>query len=809
MLQKLVCTLLLNAFIALSFAQTIESSGIKGKVFIAKNIEAPNASVILHWQKDMSIAKLTIANATGAFEFENLKQGIYIICITNNGCKKYCSEAITITKENALINLADIVLQPIDNNLKEVIVNTKKPFLERKMDRFVMNIESSILAAGSSVLDMLEKAPNVLVNQESGLNIKGKSGVVVLLDGKPTTIAGADLINFLKTLPASNIEKIEIITNPSAKYDAEGNAGIINIKFKKDQRLGFNGNATFTYAQGVYSKPSVSTNANYRNKKVNLFGNYSYSKPIQFTQFNINKKFFKSSGIVQDVFDQKSYIVNPSSVHNIKVGTDFFVSRRTVVGGMFTTSLNANSRDGITTSDVFDANNILATNTKTNLLHHATNNNYFGNINFKQTLDSIGQELTADIDYGKYTSDIHQNFSNVVSAGAAQSTNVTNQQASNIEVKSIKTDYTLPMQNNLKLEAGAKSSWVNTNSNLNFYINNGSSSVLDTPKTNNFLYKENINAVYVNLSKEFAKTELQLGLRMEHTNTKGYQLTSHQNFERDYVQWFPNISISQKVNDKHQLTAAYSKRIDRPTYRQLNPLKIFVDPYTFVVGDPSLNAVITYSYELSHTFKNKYITTLSYTKSKASITDVFSQDDSTKISYQTPANIQDFEQWNIGVVVPVTIGKWCVANFSGNYNINKYSGPLQGGALTNNSNSWDVRNNSSFLIGTKGWSAELNAFYQSQMAWGLFTIKDLAQVSVGVQKQSKNKMSSIKLSVSDIFLTNRIAVIVKYQNMDFFTNRTWDVRTVSVSYNLRFGKSSVPRSRARTTGIEDEKKRAA
>lgn len=809
MANKFITTILLSIIYTASFAQTTVNSSIRGKVFSAKDVEAVNATVMLHREKDMSIAKVAIANANGLFEFENLKQGNYIVCITNNGNKKYCSEAIAITNEKPAINLNSIVLEAADNNLREVTIETKKPFIERKMDRLVMNVENSILAAGSNVLEMLEKAPNIAVNQESGINLKGKSGVVIMIDGKPSPLAGTDIMNYLRALPATTLEKIEIITNPSAKYDAAGNAGIINIKFKKDQRLGFNGNATFTYGQGVYNKPSVSTNANYRTKKANLFGNYSYAHPIHFTKFDINKKFFKGDGNVLNTFDQSSYIVNPNSVHNIKVGTDFFINKTTVLGAMFTTSLNSNSRDGITTSNVYDAGNALQSTTATNLQHSGINNNYFGNINFKKTLDSLGQEITADADYGRYHSHINQNFSNINSGGSAQSSNVTNDQLSNIEVKSVKVDYTLPMKDNSKLEAGAKSSWVSTNSNLNFYINNGSNSVLDPTKTNNFLYKENINAAYINFSKEMGKTELQCGLRMEHTNTKGYQLTSNQSFERDYIQLFPNVSLSQKLNDHHQLTAAYSKRIDRPTYRQLNPLKVFVDPYTFVVGDPALNAVITHSYELTHTLNNKYITTLSYTKSKASITDVFSQDDSTKISYQVPANIQDFEQWNIGVTIPVAIGKWFNSNTSGSYYINNYSGPLQGGALQNNSNSWDVRNNSSFVIGKKGWSAELNAFYQSQSAWGLFTIKDLAQVSFGIQKLSRNKMSSLKLSFSDVFYSNRIAVVVKYQNMDFFTNRTWDSRTVSLAYNLKFGKSTVPRSRVRSTGIEDEKKRAA
>jgi hypothetical protein len=240
----------------------------------------------------------------------------------------------------------------------------------------------------------------------------------------------------------------------------------------------------------------------------------------------------------------------------------------------------------------------------------------------------------------------------------------------------------------------------------------------------------------------------------------------------------------------------------------LNPFKVFVDPYTYVVGEPSLDPVLTNSFEINHTFKNKYITTLSYVRSKATITDIFTQDDVTKISYQSPANIQDFEQYNLGVNIPFGIKKWMTSNITASIYWNRYSSPLQGGQLQNDYTSWDINCTNNFVIGKKGWSAELSGFYQSKNAWGLFFIKNLAQVSCGLQKTSKNRKSILKLGLSDIFRTNHIAVIVKYGNMDFHTNRTWDARALTFSYTHRFGKSTVARARQRSSGIEDEKKRA-
>ncbi|MBK8513146.1 MAG: TonB-dependent receptor family protein [Saprospiraceae bacterium] len=262
------------------------------------------------------------------------------------------------------------------------------------------------------------------------------------------------------------------------------------------------------------------------------------------------------------------------------------------------------------------------------------------------------------------------------------------------------------------------------------------------------------------------------------------------------------------MNKDHTLSFSYSRRIDRPTYRQLNPFRIFVDPYTYVVGDPSLRSVSSQVFELNHTFKNKYITNLSYTKSHATITDIFSQDDQTKISYQIPANLQDFENYNFGLSIPLQYKKFYTANMAASVYYNVYNSPLQGGQLNNDYTAFDLNFSNSFVLGKKGWSAELNSFYQSKNAWGLFIIKDLAQVTAGLAKTTHNRKSTFKLSVSDLFTTNHIAVIVQYQNMDFFTDRTWDSRVATLSWTHRFGKTTIQRARQRSTGVEEEKRRA-
>jgi iron complex outermembrane recepter protein len=803
----LLCFLLLSNF----FAYAQSTGKLSGRVVDNMGNAIDGATVSLLSAKDSILVKADFSNKEGGIEMEGIKQGNYLLRITNTGYGKYFSPPFSIDDKNNDIRLNNITLTISTAAMGEVTVVSQKPFIERKLDRMVVNVENSIVAAGNSVLEVLERSPGVVVNQESSINIKGKSGVIVMIDGKPSSLSGADLITYLRGIPASTIQSIEIITSPSARYDAAGNAGIINIKFKKDQRQGLNGSLALSYGQGRYAKPNASINLNFRKKNWNIFGSHSYSQPQLFTRFYINRKFFDTDRNPVSIFDQTSFIKQPIMSNNSRVGVDYYMGKQTIIGAMFNFNWNKNERDGSTNSVITYPDGEIDYLTKTAIQLNEKRFNGFGNFNIKHSFDSSGRELTADIDFGRFRATTLQDVfnQNVNKDDVLLNDNRLNtDQRGLITVKSLKADYIHPFSKTLKLEAGIKSSLVETDAEVNFYDVVNGNAEFDPERSNHFLYKENVNAAYAMLAKEFTKTDIQAGLRMEHTSTRGDQITTSEKFSRSYVNWFPSLTVNQKLSDQHQLSVSYTRRIDRPSYRQLNPFRIFVDPYTYVVGDPALKPVFTNAYELSHTFKGKYITTLNFSRSKDVITDVFVQDDNTRISYQAPANLQDFYIVSLGTFMPVTIKKWMNASLSANMFWNKYESPFQGGNLTNDFFSWDARLNSSFRMGDKGWSAELNGFYQAKNAWGLFVIRNIAQASVGIQKLSKNRNSTFKLALTDVFYTNRVAVVVNYQNMDFFTDRTWDSRVLTLSFTHRFGKNTVTKARQRTTGVEDEKRRA-
>jgi iron complex outermembrane recepter protein len=807
---KVLLFIFASTFFPAAYSQS-SAGRVTGSIRSEDSKPTEFANVVLYRLPDSTFVKGAISDDRGSFEIDNISEGSYFFKISAIGFQGYVSLVVTISKEDPNPAFGDIVLKAGSKALNEVTVSTDKQFIERKLDKLVVNVENSIVSAGSTVLEVLQRSPGVMVNEESTINLKGRSGVIVMIDGKPTPLSGTDLIAYLKSIPASNIQSIELISNPSARYDAAGNAGIINIKFKKDKRLGFNGSATVSYGQGIYPKPSASTNFNFREKKWNFFGSYSYSRPQNFTYFFINRKFFDQDHDLNSTFEQESYTRQPFSAHNARLGVDFYATQKTVIGVMLNGNWNEGKRNGRTHATIEDANAILDYTTETSILLNENRFNGFGNLNFKHTFDSTGKELTADLDLGAFDSktvqEIHNtNFS--PSGAALADARLATKQSGGITVKSVKADYVHPFSQKYKLEGGFKTSLVTSGNDVKFYNVINEQRALDSSRSNHFIYRENINAGYASFAAELSRWDLQCGLRAEHTQTKGEQKATGETFSRNYLSFFPNVVVNKKFAGDNSLSLSYARRIERPSYRQLNPFKIFVDSYTYVVGDPALRPVMTNVYELNHTFKGKYITTLSYTNAKQSITDIFVQDDLSKISYQVPANIRDFEQYNLGIYIPVKIKKILNSTLSASVYRNIYASPLQGADLQQSFNSWDMNLNNVITLGNKGWSAELNGFYQSKMVWGLFYIKSLAQITAGIQKVSNDKNSTFKFSVSDIFRTNHIAVIVQYQNQDFVTERNWDSRVATLSYTYRFGKNTVTKARQRSSGVEEEKRRA-
>ena len=371
------------------------------------------ATISLLKSKDSSLVKTAITDKEGNFIFENLKEGNYFVSASSLGHSKVYSNLFALTQEQSNINVGVLQLVPVNENLKEVVVTSKKPFIERKLDRTIVNVDASISNAGSSAMEVLEKSPGITIDKDGNISLKGKQGVKVFIDGKPSYLSGPDLANLLKSMGSAQLDQIEIMTNPPAKYDAAGNAGIINIKTKKNKTVGYNGSISSSVTQGKYTRTNESINLNYRNKNINVFGNYSFRHDKNYSDLTILRKFRdKNSKELLSIFDQQSKFTNDNNSNNAKLGIDVNVSKKTTVGVV---------ASGFINTEKFDNNNITLLKSGMDITDSSTfantemNNkwkNFSGNFNLRHVFDTTGRELTFDADYIRYTQNSSQSLAN-------------------------------------------------------------------------------------------------------------------------------------------------------------------------------------------------------------------------------------------------------------------------------------------------------------------------------------------------------------------------------------------------------------
>jgi iron complex outermembrane recepter protein len=769
-------------------------------------------NVTLHRAADSVFVKGEITDNQGSFKFENLKMGKYFVRVSQVGYELFLSPAFVLSTDNPSVNLRNIQLTPAAKNLNEVTVRATKPFIERQLDKTIVNVENSIVSAGSTALDVLERSPGVVIDQNDNLSLKGKQGVVVMINGKPSVIANQDLANYLRGLPANTLEKIEIITNPSAKYDAAGNAGILNLVMKKDQSLGTNGTFSASYGQGIYGKTNAGLNFNHRNRKINLYGSYNYAYRKGFSHLRLDRRFYEN-GTLDGVFDQDNFLKIMLNNHTPRLGLDYQASKKTVVGVLFSGMNNRTDIDGNTQTNVLNGQRLFARKDLNINQNRDGLQNYAANFNIKHQFDNQGHELSFDADYVHYQNTSDQFFSTDFLSGANQKVLptyiLTGDVAGALDIKSLKADYTRPLKNKAKIEAGAKSSWVRADNDLKYYDASEGTPVFDPRQSNHFIYDENINAAYFNFAKAFKKIDFQLGLRAEQTRIRGNQLATNARFDSTYTRLFPSAFINYKHSKLHQWGLSVSRRIDRPSYRQLNPFKFFINNSTYSEGNPYLQPQFTYSFELSHTFKDQITTTLSYSKTSNNITEVIVPlEGQDKITVQTNRNLTEFEFWGVNVSAPIQVTKW----WNSVNNINTYYGHYKGFTantpLQNGNFNININSNNSFILGKKGWVAELTAVYRAREIYGYMDVLPTGQLSIGIQKTFWQRKGTLKLNATDLLYTQigRATVTFRDYVEVFRVNR--DTRVATLSFSYRFGNNKVAQARRRSSGVEDLKQRA-
>jgi iron complex outermembrane receptor protein len=813
-MKRILALLTGLTFVLGTFAQT--KNRVSGTILSPDNKPFASATIELLLAADSARVKVAVSDQQGKFEFENIAESDYFLQVTAVGHEKFYSKIFTVDAGTTSLELEPVVLIERTEALKSVTVSATRPLIEQKIDRMVVNVDAFVSNAGANALEVLEKTPGVQVDKDGNISLKGKQGVVVMLDGRPAYLSGAELANLLKGMQASQLEQIEVMTNPPAKYDAAGNSGIINIKTKKNKLKGFNGSLTAGVGQGVYPKTNESLSLNYRNGKVNLYSNYSFNYNEGFQQLDIYRRYKNDDGSTNAIFEQSSLMKRKFIGNNLKLGVDYFINKKTTVGAVLGGFYNPERTDG--TNNMFLKN----PHGQVDSLVYATSDikekwkNLNANLYVRHVFDSTGRELSADLDFITYNASSTQFFNNTILTPEMVKKNeelLKGDLPVNIDIYSAKADYIHPLGKNGKLEMGFKSSYVVTDNKAQYFNGEPGNWMADYGKTFFFDYKENINAAYISMNKQLnEKWGVQAGLRFENTHMKGL---THGNptrpdsaFDRSYNSWFPTVFVTYKAHKDHTLSANFGRRIDRPAYQDLNPFLFFLDKYTYGAGNPYMRPQYTNNFELSHLFKGILTTTLNYSVTIDLFSETFDQEklpngENGYATIQRNGNIGRMESGGITVNAQIRFASWLTSIVYTNYNYSTYKGMLYGDYLDVSGGTLLLSVNNQLKF-DKGWSAELSGWYRTKGVESQFVIQPFGAMSAGVSKQVLKGKGTLKLNIRDIFYSQVVDGDIYFKATEARFKNSRDTRVTNLSFTWRFGKPLKNASEPRRRNSPDE-----
>jgi outer membrane receptor protein involved in Fe transport len=699
--------------------------------------------------------------------------------------------------------------QPESKQLGMVTISATRPVIERKIDRIIFNVENSILAAGGNAWDALGKAPGVQLRADNTVTAN-KKAVKIYLDGKPLHLSGDDLASYLQGLPADLLSKVEVFSNPPAMFDAEGSS-VINIITKKSKNQGFNGTLNSAFTQATYGSYSASGTFNYRKDKLNIYGSYGYrySKRAHDQHDYVT---YHTPGN-QSYWDSPGFTTFESRNHNYRAGADYQLSDNQILGFLMTGS---NRKGNTTTSTPTYVTNNLKTSpdsvlqTRERTPGHGSLYTY--NINYNLKLDTSGQSLNVDLDYSPYRSsrDQYLDSQTFLPDGSITSSpyHIYTPTLQNIDIYSGKLDYNYKLGRRWSLTSGLKYSSIRSQNNFDFYNIGGSQPELVAANSDHFQYTENTAAAYTSITGSIGKWTFQGGIRGELTHTRGFSQTLDSLNKRQYFKLFPTLFVTYKIDGNNELQLNYGYRIERPGYALMNPAKHYANPYSYLLGNPSLQPAFVQNIELGDTYHKDFNITAYYTATHEVFSNITVQDNVNKIFYDTQANLGLSVNTGIRLSAAFHPASWWNMTFMTEGYYQQEKSVYLEGSYNYHKFSYDATTTQSFTIDQKlGLRAEITGTYNSSAIQVIFKNGINYFVDAGLKATVLNGQGTIRLAVADIFYSNTYRISVNYLNQDNGFYQRNDTRNGSLSFSYRFGKN-IAGSRKRSTSSDEEKQRA-
>ncbi len=790
----------------MGMAQTDSTGSLKVIVSTNSKKALDKVTVMLLKQPDSTVVKIQVSDSAGLAFFTKINPGKYLIKASCVGYTNFISaEPFFITKSGTME--VSILLDSLSGYLKEVTVQSRKPFIELQANKTVINMEASLTSIGTSVLEALEKLPGVSIDRNGNIALKGKPGVLILVDGKQTYLGGTALSTYLSGLSSDQVSEIEIIEHPSAKYEAEGNAGIINIKTKKSKKQGVYGSIVSTYAQARFPRSNSSLNFNFHKGAVNFFVNYNLIKFGTYVSLYAYRKYLEQDNItVQSVLVQDFYMFTKGYTHTIRTGVDYTISPTASLGITLNGIFSSLSSHGSSIATWGNNQNVIDSSSSTALGYFTNLKNKGISLNFHKTF-SKNTEWDIDADLLGYKNGGTSSFENTDPSAGSTQTYLGNMPGS-LHIISAKSDFDKKINDKISYEAGWKSSHISTDNLVAYTYNDGSGFKDDLEKSNHFIYAETNHALYSTATIKTDKWNMAGGLRLEFTNYNGHQLGNavikDTVIKKKYSSLFPNINFTYTIDSSNELSLTVDRRIDRPPYQKLNPFVFIINKYTYQIGNPSFLPQFTWSASLSHNYKGMLVSEIQFSKTN----NYFSQ-----LFYSNPDGLVIYTEGNVGSAIDLGASvslqlnpvKWWNVTTAVSIDNKLIKGevvyPIHASIFQASLNI-----NNQFHFGD--WTAEISGYYNSRSQADIQEVLQPAgQLGAAVSKNIfKNKLS-VKAGVRDIFHTQIMEGLTQFQLSNEYFKEVRDSRmgTISLSYN--FGKNV--KSNHRSERAADEEIRRA
>jgi iron complex outermembrane receptor protein len=799
-------TIALILFTSALKAQTSTGGGVSGTVLDTARQPVAYAIVKISRAADSVFVKGTATNAKGAFYVTNLKEGGYKIKISYVGLLPYSTNANI--EEGKLLALGSLIIKNSTNVLKQVNITSSAPIIEQRIDMSVINVRG-IAAVAPNALEVMKFAPGVMVSDnEDNISMSGKSGVDVYIDGKLTRLGGRSLTNFLKSLPTGTVDQMEVISNPSSKYDVQGNKAIINIKTKKNQLLGFNGNIDGSSSHAINNIYDIGADLNYRWDKFVTTGYFGFHKGA-FQSRDIQTRQLVDPGIDKTLFINNKNVDNWKDP-NARVSIEYNFDKNNSLGVLIEAESSTNGKNY--TTDILNHNNNLKTDSLIRTQSSSPNkrnwNTYDLNYHYS---DQAGTDIALLADLSTFTHNINNSlFNNLISTNPQQDLggNIFNTH-NTIDIFSLRGDYTKQFKSNLKIESGFKVSDVKTNNDFVVQDLYQGIATPDFNQTNNYVYKEQINSLYLNIGKSFSKFAFQGGVRVEQsningvsTNTAGNQITRP---DSSYINLLPSLYLSYFPDKTNILKLSYTQKITRPGYESLNPFNYQLDLFTYHLGNPGLRVQSNSSLEFSYTYNNNLTFTAAYNHIKDYFTPVFSQ--VKGITYDQVINTGKEDDVVFNLDLPIKVTKWWTMNNKASVFYNSFKGQFYDSYLDVGKWAFSAYSSQRFVLPYK-FILQVSGRYYSPSQQLIYYNHDHGTLSTSIGRRLFNDKATVRVGAVDLFYTSKQRTDVNFNRVNYTELSLDETRQVFVSFNYSFGNPKVKSSSQTSVGDTDEKRRA-